>query len=101
MDSEILATNILNSLINKNVKDVSKYLVFPNSDKITNAVRKQLNNLSTNELKSIQLFLKVSPGNSYDLLIRSWTLAFSLIAKHLMIFKIYIIMIGQRQKLLD
>lgn len=57
MDSEILATNILNSLINKNVKDVSKYLVFPNSDKITNAVRKQLNNLSTNELKSIQLFL--------------------------------------------
>lgn len=76
MDSEILATNILNSLINKNVKDVSKYLVFPNSDKITNAVRKQLNNLSTNELKSIQLFLKVSPGNSYDLLIRSWTLAF-------------------------
>lgn len=57
MDSEILATNILNSLINKNVKDVSKYLVFPNSDKITNAVRKQLNNLSTNDLKSIQLFL--------------------------------------------
>ncbi len=57
MDSEILATNIVNSLINKNVKDVSKYLVFPNSDEITNTVRQQLNNLSTNELKIVQLFL--------------------------------------------
>lgn len=158
MDSEILATKIVNALITKNVKDVSRYLVFPNSDEITNIVRKQLNNLSTNDLKSIQLFLydifnscyngnlfntttciklpkltsstlfllkeniiyylgrlpllpdikaykldndlhiklnitfsslstfderierdfisKVSPGNNYDLLIRSWTLAF-------------------------
>lgn len=57
MDSKNLATNIVNALITKNVKDVSKYLVFPNSDEITNTVRKQLNNLSTNELKSIQLFL--------------------------------------------
>ena len=57
MDSKNLTTNIVNALITKNVKDVSKYLVFPNSDEITNTVRKQLNNLSTNELKSIQLFL--------------------------------------------
>ena len=57
MDSEILATNILKSIINRNVKDVSKYLVFPNSYEITNTVRKQLNNLSANELKSVQLFL--------------------------------------------
>lgn len=40
MDSEILATKIVNALITKNVKDVSRYLVFPNSDEITNIVRK-------------------------------------------------------------
>ena len=47
MNNYILATNIVNSLITKNVKEVSKYLVCPNSNKITNTARKQLNNLST------------------------------------------------------
>lgn len=66
MDSETLATNIINSLIKKDIKAVTKYLVFPNTDEITNKVRNKLNNLSITEIKNIQTFLYTIFNSCYS-----------------------------------
>ncbi len=54
---ENIAEKIFNALVNKNVHLAIQSLIIPNTDSVTNSVRKKLNSLSKNEILEIQDFL--------------------------------------------
>lgn len=56
---ENIAEKIFNALVTKDVNFAMQSLVIPNTDSVTNLVRKKLNSLSKNEILEIQDFLYV------------------------------------------
>lgn len=57
MELNELPNNIINTLKNKDIESVEKYMIFPNNNNITDRVRYSFKSMSKAEIKEIQKFL--------------------------------------------
>ena len=57
MELNELSNNIINTLKNKDIESVEKYMIFPNNNNITDRVRDSFKSMSKAEIKEIQKFL--------------------------------------------